>query len=77
MDWIYIERKYEELKSDYDLALDAWAAHPSDELWGEMDVAKSRYLIFCSDILEQLMENHQDILQRLKKWGWQNPSSML
>lgn len=66
MDWIYIERKFQELKSDYDAAWDNWVAHPCDELYSEMTVAKSRYLIFCSDILEQLMEDNQDILQRLK-----------
>lgn len=69
MDWLYIERKYEELKSDYDLAWETWIANPSDELYDELNVAKSRYLIFCAEILEQLMGNHQDILQRLKKWG--------
>ena len=69
MDWIYIERKYQQLKADYDLAWENWVDHPTDELYAIMDVAKSKYFIFCTDVLEQLMEQNQDVLQRLKTGG--------
>lgn len=69
MDWVYIERKYQELKKDYDYTWENWVSCPTDELYEIMNVAKSRYLIFCVDILEQLMEDNQDILQRLKNGG--------
>lgn len=69
MDWAYIERKYQQLKEEYDLAWENWVDHPTDELYGEMDVAKSKYFTCCADVLEQLMEKNQDVLQRLKNWG--------
>lgn len=69
MDWVYIERKYQELKKDYDHTWKNWVSCPTDELYEIMDVAKSRYFIFCADILEQLMKDNQDILQRLKNGG--------
>ena len=67
MDWIYIESKYQQLKQDYDSAWDKWVDTPSsDELYREMTVAKSKYEIFCTDVLEQLMEKNKDVLERLK-----------
>lgn len=67
MDWIYIESKYRQLKQDYDSAWDKWVDTPSsDELYLEMTVAKSKYEIFCTDVLEQLMEKNKDVLERLK-----------
>lgn len=67
MDWIYIESKYRQLKQDYDSAWDKWVDTPSsDELYREMTVAKSKYEIFCTDVLEQLMEKNKDVLERLK-----------
>jgi hypothetical protein len=69
MDWIYIERKYQQLKEDYDHAWENWVSCPTDELYGIMNIAKSRYFIFCTDVLEQLMEKNQDVLQRLKTGG--------
>ena len=57
MDWIYIESKYRQLKQEYDSAWDKWVDTPSsDELYREMTVAKAKYEIFCTDVLEQLME---------------------
>lgn len=69
MDWVYIERKYQELKENYDHTWENWVSCPTDELYEIMDFAKSRYLFFCADILEQLMEDNQDVLQRLKNGG--------
>ena len=67
MDWIYIESKYRQLKQEYDSAWDRWVNTPSsDELYREMTVAKSKYEIFCTDVLEQLMEKNKDVLERLK-----------
>ena len=67
MDWIYIESKYRQLKQDYDSAWNKWVDTPSsDELYREMTVAKSKYEIFCTDVLEQLMEKNKDVLERLK-----------
>ena len=67
MDWIYIESKYRQLKQDYDSAWDKWVDTPSsDELYREMTVAKAKYEIFCTDVLEQLMEKNKDVLERLK-----------
>ena len=66
MDWAYIERKYQQLRENYDLAWENWVDHPTDELYGAMDVAKSMYFTFCVDTLEQLMESNQDVLLRLK-----------
>jgi hypothetical protein len=42
---------------------------PTDELYEIMNVAKSRYFIFCTDVLEQLMGKNQDVLQQLKTGG--------
>lgn len=69
MDWIYIERKYQQLKGDYVLAWENWVSCPTDELYEIMDIAKSKYLIFCTDVLEQLMKKDQNILQQLKIGG--------
>lgn len=67
MDWIYIESKYKQLKQEYDSAWDKWVDTPSsDELYQEMTVAKAKYEIFCTDVLEQLMEKNKDVLERLK-----------
>ena len=67
MDWIYIESKYRRLKQEYDFAWDKWVDTPSsDELYQEMTVAKAKYEIFCTDVLEQLMEKNKDVLERLK-----------
>ena len=67
MDWIYIESKYRQLKQEYDSAWDKWINTPSsDELYQEMTVAKAKYEIFCTDVLEQLMEKNKDVLERLK-----------
>lgn len=67
MDWIYIESKYNQLKQEYDSAWDKWVDTPSsDELYREMTVAKAKYEIFCTDVLEQLMEKNKDVLERLK-----------
>ena len=67
MDWCYIEYKYRTLKEEYDNAWDAWVDAPSDEKYAEMSVAKSKYWTFCVDVLEQLMEQNADVLERLKK----------
>lgn len=67
MDWIAIENKYRTLKKEYDNAWDAWASDPCDERYAELSVAKSKYEIFCVDVLEQLMENNAVILERLKR----------
>ena len=46
---------------------DKWVDTPSsDELYQEMTVAKAKYEIFCTDVLEQLMEKNKDVLERLK-----------
>ena len=66
MDWEFIQIKYRNLKQALDEAWDTWASDPTDENYTEMSVAKSRYSIFCTDVLEQLMEKNQDVLQRLK-----------
>lgn len=66
MDWIYIERKYQQLKGDYDLAWENWVNFPTNDLYEIMEIAKSKYFIFCTDVLEQLMEKNQDVLQQLK-----------
>lgn len=67
MDWVYIESKYKQLKQEYDSAWDKWVDTPSsDELYQEMTVAKAKYEIFCTDVLEQLMEKNKDVLERLK-----------
>ena len=67
MDWIYIESKNTRLKQVYDSAWDKWVDTPSsDELYQEMTVAKAKYEIFCTDVLEQLMEKNKDVLERLK-----------
>ena len=67
MDCIYIESKYKQLKQEYDSAWDKWVDTPSsDELYQEMTVAKAKYEIFCTDVLEQLMEKNKDVLERLK-----------
>lgn len=67
MDWIYIESKYNQLKQEYDSGWEKWVDTPSsDELYQEMTVAKSKYEIFCTDVLEQLMEKNKDVLERLK-----------
>ena len=68
MDWCYIEYKYRTLKEDYDNAWNAWVDAPSDdEKYTELSVAKSKYWMFCVDVLEQLMEQNADVLERLKK----------
>lgn len=67
MDWVYIESKYKQLKQEYDSAWDKWVDTPSsDKLYREMTVAKAKYEIFCTDVLEQLMEKNKDVLERLK-----------
>ena len=67
MNWVYIESKYKQLKQEYDSAWDKWVDTPSsDELYQEMTVAKANYEIFCTDVLEQLMEKNKDVLERLK-----------
>ena len=67
MDWVYIESKYKQLKQEYDSAWDKWGdTLSSDELYQEMTVARAKYEIFCTGVLEQLMEKNKDVLERLK-----------
>lgn len=67
MDWEYIQIKYHSLKQEWNESWETWVDHPTDENYNKMDIAKSRYSIFCMDVLEQLMEQNADVLERLKK----------
>ena len=67
MDWTYIESKYKQFKQEYDSAWNKWVANPfSEDLYQELVSAKSRYEIFCTDVVEELMERNKDVLERLK-----------
>jgi hypothetical protein len=73
MDWIYIEHKYQQLRADYDRTWNNWVSCPTDELYEIMNVAKSRYFIFCTDVLEQLMEKKPRRFTAIKNWGLTKP----
>lgn len=67
MDWEYIQIKYHNLKQEWDDAWGFWVRFPTDENYNKLAIAKSRFSIFCMDVLEQLMEKNADVLERLKK----------
>jgi hypothetical protein len=69
MDWEYIQIKHRNLKWEWDASWETWVSDPTDDNYNAMSIAKSRYSIFCMDVLEQLMEKNQDVLQRLKNGG--------
>lgn len=74
MNWEYIELQYKILKHNYDAAWNEWIADPCDELYCELSVAKSKFELFCVEVLWQLMEKNQDVLQRLKNGVDKSPS---
>ena len=55
----YYEMKYWELREEMDRQRDL-------RDWNEYDRAKERFLDFCADVLEALIEGNADILERLK-----------
>ena len=68
MDWKNIQIEYYNLKQEWDDAWDRWISDPTDdEKYNELGIAKSRFSIFCMDVMEQLMEKNADVLERLKK----------
>jgi hypothetical protein len=69
MNWEHIELQYKILKHNYDAAWNEWIADPCDQLYCELSIAKSQFELFCVKVLEQLMEQNTDVLQRLKIGG--------
>lgn len=68
MDWKNIQIEYQNFKQEWDDAWDKWLSDPADdEKYNELSIAKSRFSIFCMDVMEQLMEKNADVLERLKK----------
>ena len=67
MDWVYIEAKYNTLREDYDRMWDKWVGAPNDENYEGYIIAKQKYMIFCTEVLEELMEENSDVLKRLKE----------
>lgn len=57
----YYEMKYWELREEMDRQRDL-------RDWDEYDKAKERFLYFCADVLEVLIEDNADVLKRLKNY---------
>lgn len=67
MDWIYTEKKYKELQLEMDKAFGKWSENlANDENYQAYNVAKQKFMAYCVDTLAELMEENQDVLERLK-----------
>lgn len=60
------EEKYYELREAVDRAYDNCYAHNTAENHVAYIAAKQNYVNFCEEVLEKLMENNSDVLERLK-----------
>lgn len=67
MDWVYYESKYWELREDAERKWDAWVGNPKQtELYDEYMTANRKFMCFCTDVLNELMDKNTDVLARLK-----------
>ena len=60
------EQKYWELREEVDRAWEVYCANPCYSIWVKHSYAVDNYNAFCAEILEKLMEDHSDVLARLK-----------
>ena len=60
------EQKYWELREEVDRAWDVYCANPCYSNEVKHTYAVEDYNAFCTEILEKLMENNSDVLERLK-----------
>ena len=67
MDWVYYESKYWELREDAERKWDAWVGNPhGKDLYENYIIARNQFQCFCTEVLEELMEENFDVLARLK-----------
>lgn len=62
-----MEEKYWELREAVDRAWDRHCKAPTEITLLRYGTAYQRYMEFCSEVLEKLMEENSDILKRLKE----------
>ena len=60
------EQKYWELREEVDRAWDEYNRNPNITTNINHDVAVNEFRDFCEEVLEKLMENNSDVLERLK-----------
>ena len=60
------EEKYWELRETRDRAWDKLCAKYSSTNLENYSIARSRFMNFCVEILEKLMDENSDVLARLK-----------
>ena len=59
--------KYWELRENADRTFDKWYATRDNNDYVAYTIAKKQFEGYCIDVLTQLMEEHADVLERLKK----------
>lgn len=62
-----MEEKYWELREAVDRAFDNYMREPNAYFKFEYDAAYQRYVEFCTEVLEELMDENPDVLKRLKE----------
>ena len=60
------EERYYELREAVDRAWDEYNREPNITTNINYDVAVNEFRDFCEEVLEKLMENNSDVLERLK-----------
>ena len=60
------EQKYWELREAVDRAWDEYNREPNITTNLGYDIAVNAFRDFCEEVLEKLMENNSDVLERLK-----------
>lgn len=60
------EQRYWELREEVDRACDEYYRNPNCVSIINYDTAVSEFYQFCAEVLEKLMENNSDVLERLK-----------
>lgn len=61
-----MEEKYWELRENWDRAKDTYAGAPTAENLQKVIHAEYIFKEFCVEVLEKLMEENSDVLERLK-----------
>ena len=61
-----MEEKYWELREKWDRAKDAYAGAPTAKNLQKVIHAEYIFKKFCAEVLEKLMEENSDVLERLR-----------
>lgn len=61
-----MEKRYWELREAVDRAWDNFIREPNAHFKLEYDTTLKEYMVFCSEVLEKLMDENSDVLKHLK-----------